>query len=197
MIPLDCTAVSCTARYPKSISFSGCPMAQSAPPPPSWPLSVPATTYPRRKGSAKGAVLMAPAQPPLPSCRYLPFQAEAVGSQRANLILESLLGRMTPRTSQWAGTVPGPAGGAPGAAGAGAAASGTVVAAVMSVYGSFRFTRFSHACCAYTAWLLNRNAAGMSHETLVSTLSPLADLRSAPHQLHGRASAPPRSSRAS
>src|SRR5688572_9123937 len=124
---------------------------------------------------------MAPAQPPLPSCRYLPFQADVAGSQRANLILESPLGRVTPRTSQWAGTMPGPAGGAPRAAGAGAAPSGTLVAAVMSVYGSFRFTRFSHTCCAYTAWLLNTNAAGMSHETLVSTLSPLADLRSAPH----------------
>src|SRR6185436_2610346 len=121
----------------------------------------------------KAAMLMAPAQPPFPSCRYLAFQADAEGNQRANLMLESRLGRMTPRTSQWAGTVPGVAGGAPGAAGAGAAPSGTLVAAVMSVYGSFRFTRFSHACCAYTAWLLNRTAAGMSHETLVSTLSPL------------------------
>src|SRR6185503_18066911 len=142
--------------------------------------SVPATAYPRRKGSAKEAVLIAPAQPPFPSCRYLAFQADAAGSQRANLILESRLGRMTPRTSQWAGTVPGPAGGAPRAAGAGAAPSGTLVAAVMSVYGSFKFTRFSHPCWAYTAWLLNRNAAGISHETLVSTLSPLADLKSAP-----------------
>src|SRR4029453_10408179 len=100
---------------------------------------------------------MAPAQPPLPSCRYLPFQADAAGSQRANLISESRLGRVTPRTSQWAGTVPGPAGGAPGAAGAGAAPSGTLVAEMMSVYGSFRFTRFSHTCCADTAWLVKRN----------------------------------------
>src|SRR5688572_20751160 len=115
---------------------------------------------------------MAPAQPPLPSCRYLPFQAVAAGSQRANLISESRLGRMTPRTSQCAGTAPGPADGAPAAVGAGAARSGTHVAAVMSVYGTFRFTRSSHPCCAYAAWLLNRNAAGMSHVTLVSTLSP-------------------------
>src|SRR5688572_30524840 len=128
---------------------------------------------------------MAPAQPPLPSCRYLAFQADAAGSQRANLIFESRLGRMTPRTSQWAGTTPGPAGGAPGAAGPGAAPSGTLVAAVMSVYGSFRFTRFSHACCAYAAWLPNTIAAGMSHETRVSTLSPLADLRSDPHRSRG------------
>src|SRR5688572_18745256 len=140
---------------------------------------------------------MAPAQPPLPSCRYLAFQADAAGSQRANLILESPVGRMTPRTSQWAGTVPGPAGGAPGAAGADAAPSGTLAAAVMSVYGSFRFTRFSHACCASAAWLLNRNAAGMSHETLVSTLSPLADLRSAPLRSPGRRSAPRQSAPAS
>src|SRR5688500_4058024 len=119
---------------------------------------------------------MAPAQPPLPSCRYLAFQADATGSQRANLILESRVGRMTPRTSQWAGTVPAPAAGAPGAAGAGAALSGTLLAAVMSVSGSFRFTRFSHAC-AYAASLLNRIATGMSHETLVSTLSPLAGLQ--------------------
>ena len=51
---------------------------------------------------------MAPAQPPLPSCRYWAFQAGAAGSQRANLISESRLGRMTPRTSQWAGTAPDP-----------------------------------------------------------------------------------------
>src|SRR5687768_8860338 len=112
---------------------------------------------------------MAPAQPPLPSCRYLAFQADAAGSQSANLISESRLGRMTPRTSQCAGTVPCPADGAPGAAGAGAAPSGTLIAAVMSVYGNFTFTRFSHACCAYTAWLPNRTAAGTSHETLVNT----------------------------
>src|SRR5687767_4054547 len=135
---------------------------------------------------------MAPAHPPLPSCRYLAFQADAAGSQRANLILESRLGRMTPRTSQWAGTAPAPAVGAPGAAGAGAARSGTLVAAVMSVYGSFMFTRFSHPCCADAVWLLNRIAAGMSQETLVSTLSPLADLRSAPPRSHGRAPARPR-----
>ena len=73
------------------------------------------------------------AQPPLPSCRYLAFQAEAAGNQRANLTSESRLGCMTPRTSQWAGTVPGLAGGAPGAAGAGAGPSGTLVAEVMSV----------------------------------------------------------------
>ena len=60
------------------------------------------------QGSAKEAVLMAPAQPPLPSCRCLAFQADAAGSQ-ANLILESRLGRMTPRTSQWAGTPDPPA----------------------------------------------------------------------------------------
>jgi len=111
-----------------------------------------------------------------------PFQADAAGSQRANLMFESRLGRVTPRTSQCAGTAPGPADGAPGAAGAGAARSGTLVAAVMSVYGSFTFSRFSHPCCAYAAWLLNRIAAGMSHETLVGTLAPLADLRSAPHR---------------
>src|SRR5687768_14839701 len=118
---------------------------------------------------------MAPAQPPFPSCRYLAFQADAAGSQRANLIFESRLGRMTPRTSQCAGTTPGPADGAPGAAGAGAVRSGTLVAAVMRVYGTLTFTRFSHPCCAYAPWLLNRIAAGMSHERLVSTMSPLAD----------------------
>jgi hypothetical protein len=37
----------------------------------------------------------------------------------------------------------------------------------------------------------------MSHETLVSTLSPLADLRSAPHWSHGRGLAPRRSAPAS
>src|SRR5688500_9055850 len=124
---------------------------------------------------------MAPAQPPLPSCRYLAFQAVAAGSQRANLISESRLGRITPRTSQWAGTATGLAGGAPGAVGADAAPTGTLVAEVMSVYGSFRFTRFSHPCCASAVWLPNRIVAGMSHETLVSTLSPLcATLTSAP-----------------
>src|SRR6187455_1554425 len=114
---------------------------------------------------------MAPAHPPLPSCRYLAFQAEA-GSQRANLISESRLGRITPRTSQWAGRTPGLAGGASGAVGPGAAPSGTLVAEVTSVSGSFRFTRFSHPCWAYAGRPANRIAAGMIHETLVITRSP-------------------------
>src|SRR3982751_1332617 len=108
-------------------------MAQFAPPPPSWPSSVPETAYPRRSGSAKAAVLIAPAQPPLPSCRYFAFQTDVAGSQRANLISESRLGRMTPRTSQWAGITRGVGGGAPPPPGAGAAPSGTLAAEVMSV----------------------------------------------------------------
>src|SRR5436190_1146887 len=117
---------------------------------------------------------MAPAQPPLPSCRYLPFHAGAAGSQSAKLMLESRLGCSTPRTSQWPGTGPEPPGGAPGAAGAGAAPSGTLVAEVMSVYGSFRFARSSHLSCACAAWIVNSIAAGMGHETFVGTLRLLS-----------------------
>jgi hypothetical protein len=87
------------------MTFSGCPTANV----PcgvfvaSCPLSVAATTYPRRSGSMSPARLMMPANPPLPFCRYLPFQP-VKGSQTSNVISESSDGRLIPRTSQWAGT---------------------------------------------------------------------------------------------
>src|SRR5262245_30185369 len=59
---------------------------------------------------------MFPAQPPLPSWRYLPFHAAGRGSHNANLISESVVGRMTPLTSQCAGSTGGGGGG--GAVGA-------------------------------------------------------------------------------
>ena len=46
---------------------------------------------------------MEPAQPPLPDWRYLPFQPET-GSQTSRPISESLVGRATTLTAQWAGT---------------------------------------------------------------------------------------------
>ena len=56
-----------------------------------------------------------PANPPLPTCSYLPFQSE--GSQTSNRMSESLVGLATPATRQKAGKAalgagrPGPAGG--------------------------------------------------------------------------------------
>src|SRR4051812_18159780 len=72
---------------------------------------------------------MLPAQPPLPSCVYFPFHP-AAGSQTANLISESEVGRMMPVTSQRAG------------------ASATANDEVIVVYGNFRPTSFSQDCCA-------------------------------------------------
>src|SRR5215471_2408433 len=91
---------------------------------------------------------MVPAQPPLPSWWYLPFHAVA-GSQSANLISESLLGRIAPLTSQCAGTViAGAVPAAPGPAGAENGPVGTMIAAVTTVRESFRLVRLSHDCCA-------------------------------------------------
>src|ERR1017187_9887857 len=46
-----------------------------------------------------------PAQPPLPRCMYLPFHTLAGGSHNRKLISESDVGRATPATSQWRGTM--------------------------------------------------------------------------------------------
>ncbi len=48
---------------------------------------------------------MDPAQPPLPRCMYLPFQASRGGSHKVKSISESDVGRATPLTSQCRGTV--------------------------------------------------------------------------------------------
>src|SRR5687768_2939483 len=109
MTALACTPVSWRARCPKSISFSGCPMAQPAGPfalPASWPPFVPATAYPRWIAFANDEVGIVPAQPPLPLCIYLPFQL-ADGSQTSSLISESVVGRAMAFTIQRAGTLIG------------------------------------------------------------------------------------------
>src|SRR5271170_1510003 len=77
-------------------------MAQDTSRPPTWPSSVPAEAYPRSRGPAIAASGIAPANPPLPTCSYLPFQPEA-GSHTSNLISESLVGFATPSTRQNAG----------------------------------------------------------------------------------------------
>src|SRR5438552_11709800 len=89
---------------------------------------------------------MLPAQPPFPTCWYLPFQP-LIGSHTADLISESLLGRIVNFTSQRAGTVaafappPGPAGAASGPA--------AIVAADVTIAPeSFRVLRLSHDCWA-------------------------------------------------
>src|SRR5436305_3500375 len=93
---LESLVVSCTARYPKSMSFSGWPMAQLASgimPWPRWPSSVAATAYPCIRGAASTIGWIDPAHPPLPRCMYLPFQLSTGGSHRAKPISESAVGR--------------------------------------------------------------------------------------------------------
>src|SRR5580692_1842994 len=106
-------------------------MAHSAVPP-LWPSSVPAAAKPRRSGSASDPTGTVPAQPPLPACRYLPFQPES-GSQSSNLISESLVGRAVAWMAQCAGMFD---------------VAAAVVAALTVVWDSFRLVRLSHVCCA-------------------------------------------------
>src|SRR5437870_368214 len=93
--------ISWTARYPKSISFSGWPMAKAAPPP-EWPVSVLAAAYPRRIAPASPPLLISPDQPPFPTDCSLPFQPDS-GIQTSILISESFEGVKVAATRQYGG----------------------------------------------------------------------------------------------
>ena len=117
MIDFAFTVISCTARYPKSISFSGWPSANAAVFP-TWPVSVPAVAYPATTALASAAYGTLPFHPPLPTAWNFPFQPEE-GSHTSTLMSESLDGVSVAVTRQNAGslanTVAGPPGaGAPG-----------------------------------------------------------------------------------
>src|SRR6478672_3429489 len=90
MIFFDVAVVSCTARQPKSTTFSGCPRPKLALPP-VWPVSVPAALYPRPSAVVIAAYGMAPLNAPFPTARNLPFQP-AAGIQSSILISESVDG---------------------------------------------------------------------------------------------------------
>src|SRR5215470_10422713 len=93
---------------------------------------------------------MVPAHPPFPSCSYLPFQPLA-GSHTADLISESLLGRIVNFTSQCAGTVIAAAfAGPPGPAGPANGPAAIVAADVTVAPESFRVVRLSQDCWAKT-----------------------------------------------
>src|ERR1700688_3560554 len=88
---------------------------------------------------------MLPANPPLPSPRYFPFQPDA-GSHTSNSMCESLDGWITPCTRQNAGSAfqaasAGPFGG--GAPGGVKAPAATTCAAVKVVFASFKLARLS------------------------------------------------------
>jgi hypothetical protein len=51
IIALACTVISCIARYAKSVSFSGWPIAKAALPP-TWPVSFEAVAYPSASADA-------------------------------------------------------------------------------------------------------------------------------------------------
>src|SRR5258708_24953020 len=74
---------------------------------------------------------MFPAQPPLPTCSYLPFHAAAAGSHSSNLIWESLVGLAVAFTTQCAGTF---------------SVAAAISADVTVVCGTFRPARLSHVC---------------------------------------------------
>src|SRR6266508_3904219 len=97
-----------------------------------------------------------PAQPPLPCCRYLPFQTSAGGSQTSNRISESEDGLATPRTSQCAGTVVGGSGNERASVFSGAACSMT--AETTSARSSRSDFRLSQDSSAYEIWMLGANA---------------------------------------
>src|SRR5258708_2338592 len=81
---------------------------------------------------------MFPAQPPLPTCSYLPFHAAAAGSHSSNLIWESLVGLAVAFTTQCAGTF---------------SVAAAISADVTVVCGTFRPARLSQVCA--TAGLAN------------------------------------------
>src|SRR5712691_4899679 len=121
----EVTVISCTARYAKSITFSGCPIANAALPP-LWPVSVEAVAYPSCSADAIAAKLMVPAQPPFPTASNFPFQFSD-GSQTSISISESEDGFSTAATRHRAGSASGGGAGAgprPPAAAAGAPPAG-------------------------------------------------------------------------
>jgi hypothetical protein len=80
---------------------------------------------------------MLPANPPLPTPRYFPFQTDA-GSHTSNSMCESLVGWITPCTRQKAGRAfqaasAGPFGGAPGGVKAPAATTWAAVKVVFAI----------------------------------------------------------------
>src|ERR1700733_14770854 len=93
------------------MTFSWCPTAQSASVMAALcPVSVDEVAYPAASACAiLGAFpvaekeLVEPANPPLATPRYLPFQPE-LGNQTSNSMFESLEGRITPCTRQKAGS---------------------------------------------------------------------------------------------
>src|SRR2546425_7274685 len=97
------TVMSCTARYAKSITFSGCPIANAALPP-LGPVSVEAVAYPSCSADAIAAKLMVPAQPPFPTASNFPFQFSD-GSQTSISITESEDGFSTAATRHRGGRV--------------------------------------------------------------------------------------------
>ena len=93
------TVIPCTDRYPKSTSFSSCPIAKLAPSL-SCPVSVDAVAYPRSTPVASSLGSIAPPHPPFPVPFSFPFHAAPSGIHTSILISESLVGRNVAATLQ-------------------------------------------------------------------------------------------------
>ena len=101
MIAFALTVISCSERYAKSVTFSGCPIPKLALPP-TCPVSVELVAYPRRSASAIAAYPIDPCHAPLPTAWNLPFQPE-MGNHTSILMSESLEGVSVAATRQNAG----------------------------------------------------------------------------------------------
>src|ERR1700680_3040673 len=140
------SAVSCTARYPKSISFSGWPGAKLAVSP-AWPVSVDAVAYPLRSAAASAAYWIKAFQPPLPTSWNLPFQPD-ICSHVSDLMSESGEGLMVNSTRQNAGRSAKPSAAPAALVGGWKCPAGTTCAEVMVASGSLSEERRVHAAAS-------------------------------------------------
>src|ERR1700722_7334223 len=145
------SVISCTARYAKSISLSGCPTTNAAVVS-VCPVSVPATAQPAATAVARSRYPTLPAHAPLPTDSSLVFQFDS-GSHTSILMSESLVGFKVAATRQIAGRFPKLGGGTPGNAGTAPAGrvscpAGTACASVMVACGRASLARLSHGVAA-------------------------------------------------
>src|SRR6202142_4340763 len=136
MMAFASTVIRCTARYPKSTTFSGCPSAHAASVmPPWWPVSVDAVANPPSSNARICGTPIEPAKPPFPAPWNRPFHPE-LGIHPTNRISESPDGLITPATWHDAGRFPPAA---------------TASARVIVVSASASFARLAQSCAPNAA----------------------------------------------
>src|ERR1700730_3537834 len=101
MIAFAATVVMCCARWPKSTTRSGCKENDQLLP--VCPLSLDIVAYSRWIAFAISENVIAPADPPEPSPRKIPFQVPAGGIHTSKLMSDWLVGVAIAATRQKVG----------------------------------------------------------------------------------------------